>query len=304
MTETSRQSTSTALGETPSSRRGYVTESFGVFFADRTWFVRALVGMLLWNIPILGPMAVAGYALEWIAQTAWGEGDVMPRRPRLGATLLWGLRVVVAQLVWLALALIPLLTGVLIGGGVFFSALMPGSDIEIGTPLRLDASNIVAEVIGALIVVAGVVLFVAFLLLAQAGVARMAVYRRLSAAMPVSGQTAFVLSHKLSFAKAVGTSVLASVPAAAVVVAIENTPAAFALTPPNALHWGLYLPLGLFSFCAAMIAARAFGRCMLEADPSSLPPLSRRSNGAAAATTCCGRAPSEPEGDPRDAEDG
>jgi len=258
--------------QAPAPSRGYVAESFGAFFGDRSWFGRALVGMVVWNVPVIGPMAILGYALQWLSETAFGRGKTMPTKPKPGETLLLGLQGLAVQIVWTLLGLVPLFSGLLVGVGLYFSVLMPGSDRKIGAPVRPGSSSLIAEAFGVVVVSFGVLAFLAFVLLALVGISRLSIYRRVSAGMPLSGTTAFVVVHGRTLLRALGASALASIPTIALDVAISATPAqGLALTPLNITHWLLYLPYGFASFCTTMIWARAFGRWLRDADPSTFP---------------------------------
>lgn len=252
--------------------RGYLAESIGVFFSDPTWFKRALAGMVLMIVPVLGQMAVSGYSLMWMRETAWGTGDAMPSKPPAGKTLLLGLRVAVVDLVWLLLGSIPLFVSSLIATGLIFSSPFPSVDFTTGAVATSSTSPIVAEVFGIVIVALGALLFAACIVLARVGIARLSVYQRLSIAMPLSGQIAFVRAHPRGFWRALGTGLVASLPYLAIDGLVTATQSkSQTLTALGGLHWALYLPLGFAWFCAMMISARAFGRWLREIDPRTLP---------------------------------
>jgi hypothetical protein len=254
------------VGPSAQPPRGYIAESFGTFFADPTWFRRALIGMVVLAVPILGSIAVRGYSLRWMRETAWGGGDTMPVNPAAEDTLMGGLRVFWATIVWGFFATIVLLAGTFIGVLTYLPITEP-ADSQL-------TSKIAAAVVGAMFALVGLAFFLVSMVLAEVGMGRIAIYQRAAAGMPFAGLRAFYRLHASGFWRALGTGLLAGLPIVALEIPVyllmERDLLPFPFSPVTTL---IYLPLYFVSFCSAMIGARAYGRWLREIDPRTLPPL-------------------------------
>lgn len=250
----------------PAPPRGYLAESFGTFFSDPTWLKRALVGMLVVAIPILGDIAVRGYGLRWMRETAWGGGDTLPVNPSVEDTLMGGLRVLWASIVWAFLGVFVFLVTAIIGT-VSYMPIAESADSSM-------ASKIAAIVVASVFGLVGVAFLLVSGVLAEVGVARIAIYQRATAGMPFAGLRAFYRLHTAGFWKAFGTSIVAGLPATVIAIPIYFLLQSDVLPyPVRALTMLLYLPLYFMGFCSSMISARAYGRWLREIDPRTLPPL-------------------------------
>lgn len=81
----------------------YLARSWALLTHDRGWIKPVLLLSLVSMIPVVGPLAVLGYALEWGRLTAWGV-DSAPKQKnvRVGEVLASGWRGAVVGLVWTA----------------------------------------------------------------------------------------------------------------------------------------------------------------------------------------------------------
>lgn len=254
------------MGPPPQPPRGYIAESFGTFFGDPTWLKRALVGMLVIAIPILGSIAVRGYSLRWMRETAWGGGDTLPVNPAAEGTLMGGLRVFWATIVWAFLATIVLLAGTFIGV-LTYMPIADSADSQL-------TSKIAAAVVGTVFGLVGLAFFLVSVVLAEVGVGRIAIYQRATAGMPFAGLRAFYRLHASGFWRAFGTALLAGLPILALEIPVYLLMESDLLPFPFSLITTLiYLPLYFLTFCASMISGRAYGRWLREIDPRTLPPL-------------------------------
>lgn len=79
----------------------YLSRSWALLTRDRGWIKPVLVLSLVALVPIIGPMAVLGYALEWARLTAWGV-DAAPKQKHVdvGQVLASGWRGFVVAFVW------------------------------------------------------------------------------------------------------------------------------------------------------------------------------------------------------------
>lgn len=259
----------------PGSGRGYLAESFGTFFRDPTWFKRALVGALIALVPLVGPIAILGYSMDWMRETAWGLGERMPVTPEPGRILSIGFTGFLVEFVWLLLGLLPLLVGVGVASAIVESTIMSqlefipggGTPTVTGPPVE---SFVAAGVIGVVVFV----LLVVCVVLARAGLARAAIYLRAQPGMPLSGVSRFIGLNRSGFWRAIGVSLLAQLPGFAMSFGAGLMRSNRAFLDPVALSsWLLYVLAAIPSFCATMISARAFGRWLREIDPRTLPPL-------------------------------
>lgn len=79
----------------------YLSRSWALLTHDSGWIKPVLVLSLVALVPVIGPIAVLGYALEWARLTAWGV-DAAPKQKRVdvGQVLVSGWRGFVVALVW------------------------------------------------------------------------------------------------------------------------------------------------------------------------------------------------------------
>lgn len=79
----------------------YLSRSWALLTRDSGWVKPVLILSLVGLVPIIGPMAVLGYALEWARLTAWGI-DAAPKQRHVdvGQVLVSGLRGTVVLAVW------------------------------------------------------------------------------------------------------------------------------------------------------------------------------------------------------------
>lgn len=79
----------------------YLSRSWALLTRDRGWVKPVLVLSLVALVPVIGPIAVLGYALEWARLTAWGV-DASPKQKHVdvGQVLASGWRGFAVALVW------------------------------------------------------------------------------------------------------------------------------------------------------------------------------------------------------------
>lgn len=84
-------------------REAYYSRSWALLTRDKGWWKVLLVAGIANFVPIVGPLGVFGYALEWARLTAWGV-DASPKQKdvRVGECIKSGWRGFVACLGWLA----------------------------------------------------------------------------------------------------------------------------------------------------------------------------------------------------------
>lgn len=141
----------------------YLSRSWALLTHDSGWIKPVLVLSLVALVPIIGPIAVLGYALEWARLTAWGV-DAAPKQKRVnvGQVLGTGWRGFLVGLVWnLVIWAVYAVLSWVFGSG-------PGQNL--GTAL------------GVLDVVYGLVCLVASVIIVVAQV-RSAVYQRMGAGL-------------------------------------------------------------------------------------------------------------------------
>lgn len=94
--------------------RHYLSRSWALLTHDKGWVKPVLVLALVNLVPVIGPLAVLGYVLEWARLTAWGI-DSSPKQKgvKVGEVLKSGWRGFVVLLVWelVAFAAFALLDG-------------------------------------------------------------------------------------------------------------------------------------------------------------------------------------------------
>lgn len=80
----------------------YLSRSWAMLTAAPGWIKPVLMLTLVMFVPIVGPMFVLGYALEWARLTAWGVASV-PKMTgvRIGDCIVAGFRAFVVTLCWL-----------------------------------------------------------------------------------------------------------------------------------------------------------------------------------------------------------
>jgi hypothetical protein len=219
----------------------------------------------------------------------------MPRNPEPGETMMSGLRVWGVQLAWGLLGIIPLIIGTIAGLGVMLSfigsALAPDSGA-----ITSPAFSWVGQTLATIVILAGLALYIACMILASAGVARVALYGRAKAGLPLNGVLAFAKLNGWGFWKALGTSLLAMLPLFAWTIAVEWWLGAYQGDRPSFLaSYTLFLPAGLVWFPARLISARAWGRWLREIGPGTLPALESRPPASSGSEAYTGEAEPLPE---------
>ena len=82
----------------------YFSHSWELLTRDKGWVKPILVLAIAMFVPIVGPLTVLGYALEWARLSAWGV-DAAPKQRgvKIGGCLVAGWRAFVVILVWMLL---------------------------------------------------------------------------------------------------------------------------------------------------------------------------------------------------------
>ena len=82
----------------------YFSHSWKLLTRDKGWVKPILVLAIAMFVPVVGPLAVLGYALEWARLSAWGV-DAAPKQRgvKIGGCLVAGWRAFVVILVWMLL---------------------------------------------------------------------------------------------------------------------------------------------------------------------------------------------------------
>lgn len=106
-------------------RDRYFSRSWALLTRDRGWIKPVLVLVVATLVPIVGPLALLGYALEWARLTAWGVSSAPKQHGvRVGECIGSGWRGFVVAFVWvLAMSLVArlLLMIPLAGGTLYFA---------------------------------------------------------------------------------------------------------------------------------------------------------------------------------------
>lgn len=78
----------------------YFSHSWKLLTRDKGWVKPILVLAIAMFVPVVGPLAVLGYALEWARLSAWGV-DAAPKQRgvKIGGCLVAGWRAFVVILV-------------------------------------------------------------------------------------------------------------------------------------------------------------------------------------------------------------
>lgn len=106
-------------------RDRYFSRSWALLTRDRGWIKPVLVLAVAVLVPIIGPLALLGYALEWARLTAWGVSSAPKQRGvRVGECIGSGWRGFVVAFVWVFIvALIAhLLRMIPLAGGTLYFA--------------------------------------------------------------------------------------------------------------------------------------------------------------------------------------
>ena len=71
-------------------KEAYYSRSWALLTRDKGWWKILLVAGIASFVPIVGPLGVFGYALEWARLTAWGV-DASPKQKdvRVGECITW-----------------------------------------------------------------------------------------------------------------------------------------------------------------------------------------------------------------------
>ncbi len=106
-------------GKLMDDSKRYFLRSWRMLTCRRGWVKPILVLSVAWLVPIAGPLALLGYALEWARLSAWGV-DSSPKQSKVqvGGCIVSGWRAFVVALCW------SLVWGCLVG--LLGSALMAG----------------------------------------------------------------------------------------------------------------------------------------------------------------------------------
>lgn len=111
----------------------YFARSWGLLTRDRGWIKPILVMVAASFVPIVGPLGVLGYVVEWARLTAWGAvSSPKQKNVQVGACIASGWRVFVIMFVWAlasslitsALLLVPLFGPLLLFAWMIFSILL------------------------------------------------------------------------------------------------------------------------------------------------------------------------------------
>lgn len=79
----------------------YFSRSWALLTRDRGWIKPVLVMSAALLVPIVGPLGVVGYAVEWARLTAWGvTSSPKQRKVQVGKCIASGWRAFVVMLVW------------------------------------------------------------------------------------------------------------------------------------------------------------------------------------------------------------
>ena len=82
-------------------RDRYFARSWALLTRDKGWIKPVLVLTVAALVPIVGPLALLGYALEWARLTAWGVTSAPKQRDvRVGECIASGFRACVVVIVW------------------------------------------------------------------------------------------------------------------------------------------------------------------------------------------------------------
>ena len=110
----------------------YFARSWGLLTRDRGWIKPILVMVAASFVPIVGPLGVLGYVVEWARLTAWGAvSSPKQKNVQVGACIASGWRVFVVMLAWAiasalitaVLAIIPIAGPLLLFAWMIFSFL-------------------------------------------------------------------------------------------------------------------------------------------------------------------------------------
>ncbi len=83
-------------------RDRYFARSWALLTRDKGWIKPVLVLTVAALVPIVGPLALLGYALEWARLTAWGVASAPKQRDvRVGECIASGFRACVVAIVWI-----------------------------------------------------------------------------------------------------------------------------------------------------------------------------------------------------------
>lgn len=251
--------------EEPEPKRGYVAESFGEFFGDRSWLLKSFLGGLVLLVPLLGLILVYGYGLRWMRLTAWGMDDGLPPFDKPEQALATGWRAFLVRLAWAVASLLPL-TVLAVAAVAILSITSRDGDM-----------TVVTAIAGLLVGIALLITVIAVSLLLGVAVVRSAMYERFGAGLNLREIRQMISANQRGFLAIIGVKVLGSLmiylvesPIFLFTALSDNTSssvgiAAFALT------WVWYIPTFMAVFAAMMIGMRAYGRWIREIGPSTLP---------------------------------
>ncbi|WP_321973594.1 DUF4013 domain-containing protein [Paratractidigestivibacter sp.] len=78
----------------------YIARSWALLTSEKGWWKPVLICMAASFVPIVGPLAVLGYALEWSRRVAWGSTEGPSRHVKVGELIRSGWRGVVVAGGW------------------------------------------------------------------------------------------------------------------------------------------------------------------------------------------------------------
>lgn len=78
----------------------YFARSWALLTKDKGWWKPVLICAVASLVPIVGPIAVLGYALEWSRRVAWGSSDGPARSVKVGELIRSGWRGLVVIVGW------------------------------------------------------------------------------------------------------------------------------------------------------------------------------------------------------------
>lgn len=251
--------------EEPQPQKGYVAESFGEFFGDRSWLLKSFLGGLVLLVPLLGSILVDGYGLRWMRLTAWRVDDGLPAIDNPEQLLKTGWRAFLVRLAWAVASLLPL-TVLAIAAFAILSITSRDGDMTVATAFA-----------GILTGIALLVTVIAVSLLASVAVVRSALYERFGAGLNLGEIRQMIRGNRRGFLAVVGVSLLGTLmvylvesPIFLFTALSDNSSTSFGIAA-SALTWVWYIPTFMASFAAQMIALRAYGRWIREIGPSTLP---------------------------------
>ena len=135
-------------------RDRYFSRSWALLTRDRGWIKPVLVLAVATLVPIVGPLALLGYALEWARLTAWGVSSAPKQHGvRVGECIGSGWRGFVVAFVWvLAMSLVArlLLMIPLAGGTLYFAWRIFSIFLDMMVPVAMLRATIYQKIVAGL----------------------------------------------------------------------------------------------------------------------------------------------------------